>query len=132
MDMTLYTSKHEAIKQTLAEIKSLSASAQQKAEEISKSMGKLSVVVQMHLASEDKYLYPELLKSSLPSTRKTTESYMTEMKQIECSFKTFVSDYRTAEAIRKNPDDFLSAFTQIDNALRLRMGREENELYLLA
>lgn len=132
MDMTLYTSKHEAIKQTLSEIRTLSSSVSDNAEKIAGAVGRLSAIVQMHLASEDKFLYPDLLSKTSGVERKIAEKYMEEMKGIEKSFSAFASKYRTTSAVKDESAQFLAEMSNIENALTKRMDREEKELYPLA
>ena len=132
MDMTIYTSKHDAIKEILSEIKPLEEAGAQNSEEIAMKIGKLSVIIQMHLAGEDKYLYPYLLKSSEPKTRAITSAYMTEMKQIEDGFLRFLAKFKTADSIRSDFCSFQKDFLKINASIRQRMEREEHELYPLA
>lgn len=132
MDMTIYTSKHDAIKEILEEIKLFEEAGARKADEIARRIGKFSVIIQMHLAGEDKYLYPYLLKSSEPKTRAITSAYMAEMKQIEGDFLHFLAKFKTPDSIRKDFYSFQNDFLKINAAIRRRMEREERELYPLA
>ncbi len=90
--------------------------------------GKLSV----HLAMEDKSLYPRLLRHHDSDIRATTQRYMDEMGSLAGAFKDYVGHWPTPSAIQANPDTFIAETNGVFEALGKRVQQENSELYVLA
>ena len=133
MDLSLYTSKHEIIKASLNTIEKLVKDGTKKnAAAISGDLNRLSAVVKMHLSSEDKFFYPELLKSEDPKVRSIAKFYMDEMIGLAKSFTDFVTRFYIPSEIEKEEKDFEATFATVSYALRRRMESEEESLYPLS
>jgi|APDOM4702015159_1054818.scaffolds.fasta_scaffold94015_1 hypothetical protein len=90
--------------------------------------GKLSV----HLAMEDKSLYPRLLNHHEADIRTTTQRYIDEMGSLAGAFKAYVGRWPTATAIQANPDAFIAETGGVFEALGKRIVQENQELYVMA
>ena len=90
--------------------------------------GKLSV----HLAMEDKSLYPRLLNHHDSTIRDTTQRYIDEMGSLAGAFKAYVGKWPTPSAIQANPEGFIADTNGVFEALGKRIVQENQDLYVLA
>ena len=133
MQLNFYTSKHAVIEQLLSAIEGTVSSgiSEKNAGVVFTVLTRLASAVRSHLASEDTYLYPDLLKSAVPATRKTAETYRDQMTAITQRFEDFIRDFNSTNAILTQKDAFVQEFKDLASALRTRMAKEEKELYKL-
>jgi iron-sulfur cluster repair protein YtfE (RIC family) len=89
--------------------------------------GKLGV----HLAMEDKVLYPELMKASDPNIKATSEKFAMEMGGIAEAFTAYASKW-TENTVRLDPAGFINETNGIFGVLSKRVGEEESVLYPMA
>ncbi len=89
--------------------------------------GKLNV----HLAMEDKVLYPELMNSSDPRTKATAEKFASEMGNIAEAFTAYKNKW-PANSIGSDPAGFIKETNEIFGVLSKRVAAEESVLYPLA
>lgn len=90
--------------------------------------GKLSV----HLAMEDKSLYPRLLRHHDSEIRATTQRYIDEMGSLAGAFTAYIGRWPTPSAIQSDPESFITETSGVFEALGKRVDQENNELYVLA
>lgn len=90
--------------------------------------GKLSV----HLAMEDKSLYPRLLRHHDGDVRALTQRYIDEMGSLAGAFKDYVEHWPTPSAIQANPEGFIAESSGVFDAIGKRVQQENSELYELA
>ncbi|MCC6213435.1 MAG: hemerythrin domain-containing protein [Polyangiaceae bacterium] len=107
------------------------AKLQVDAQPVASDLAKLSGALQVHLAMEDKSLYPDLMKSRDPAAKKAAEDFSREMGGIAAAFGAYAKKWN-ALTIRSNAQDFVRETRSIFDALGKRIGREERELYPLA
>ena len=131
MDMELYVTKHRVIQDYLNQLTELVNGTIDKANAplIAELINKTTGVLNMHLASEDSFVYPKLLENSDPRIRSITRSYMDEMTKIADAYLAFHKKYNTPSKILADTDEFKKAFKQVRDALLTRIDREEKELY---
>ena len=131
MNMDLYITKHRIIQDYLHQLTTLingtldRTNATLSAELINKTTG----VLNMHIASEDSFVYPKLLESSDTRVRSITQRYMDEMTKIADAYLAFHKKYNTPSKILADTAEFKQTFKKVRDALLLRMEREEKELY---
>jgi hemerythrin-like domain-containing protein len=89
--------------------------------------GKLSI----HLAMEDKSLYPELLDSPHESIRETARKYVDEMGGISGLFNEYLARWPYGATIQDHPAEFIQETRSIFTILYRRIEREDNELFPL-
>lgn len=94
-------------------------------------LSKLSGKLMVHLATEDRSLYPHLLSSQDSKLKEMAQKYMDEMGGIAAAFKGYVSKWPHAMAIQKAPADFIEETKGVFDALAKRIEREDDELYTL-
>ncbi|MGP1587993.1 MAG: hemerythrin domain-containing protein [Treponemataceae bacterium] len=134
MDMELYITKHRVIQDYLKKITELANSSisRPEAQLISEMINKMTGVLNMHLASEDSYIYPALLKHPDEKVRSITQKYMEEMKGLSVAYSDFYKNYNIPSKILADTEGFRVAFKTVNDALTLRINREESELYTFA
>ncbi len=94
---------------------------------ISSLAGKLSI----HLAMEDKCLYPKLMAHSNPDVRALSKRYSEEMGTLSGDFMRFNQRWLTAELIEKDTAKFVGETTIVLAALQARIEKENSQLYKL-
>lgn len=128
-----FRKQHEGIVGLVQEIskKLDSRTVADNAQEMRLIISKLAGLVKVHLAMEDKALYPSLATSSDPTVTATAKRFMTEMGGISEAFNKYYEKW-TTQAIRDQSDAFIRETQRLFNILGQRIERENNELYPLA
>ena len=85
----------------------------------------------LHLALEDKNLYPTLVSHNDPEISTTTKKFIDEMGGLASVFMSYNDKWSTPDTIQKSPQDFISETGGVFKALADRIDRENNELYVL-
>ena len=101
------------------------------ARETSSVISKMSGILNVHLASEDKYLYPALQKNTDPAIRQTAVRFSNEMGSLSTVYASYRNRFMLTSQIEADPDGFLQETTKILAALIARFQKEDNELYPL-
>lgn len=94
---------------------------------LSQLLGKLTV----HLAMEDKSLYPHLLEHQDENIKSLSAHYVDEMGNISMSVQEYKTRWPSKTAIERNPSEFIAETKGILTALEQRIKKENNELYKL-
>lgn len=95
--------------------------------QLSKLAGKLSV----HLAMEDKSLYPLFLNHKNEMIKETVSRFMQEMGGIKDAFMEYNRKWTMAVSIQNDPEAFIRETKGIFAALAKRIDKEDKELYTL-
>ena len=131
MDTELYVNKHVIMRGFLKDISDIAEATIDRAAamRISELINKLTGVLNMHLASEDSFVYPKLLEHPDNTIRTITRAYMDEMRSIAAAYTEFHTKYKTPSKLLADVEGVKASFKTIRDALILRMDREEKELY---
>jgi iron-sulfur cluster repair protein YtfE (RIC family) len=100
--------------------------------QISKSINELSGRLKIHLSHEDKYLYPKFKKSEHIDLKNKAESYIKEMGDLNEVFNCYKNRFNTKTKILKEPKTFIDESELIFFAIKKRISKEDDDLYLLA
>lgn len=103
----------------------------QDAQAISANLSKLSGTIGVHLAMEDKSLYPAMMGSANAEVKKAADKFSKEMGNIGAVFGAYTKKWN-AGTIKSDPNAFITETKQIISVLGDRIKREEAELYPLA
>lgn len=87
--------------------------------------GKLSI----HMNSEDKYLYPELMKSKDEDLQRIAKTYSEEMGDLHAEFNNYKNNFNTQTKILNDMDGFLKESKKIMGLLENRISKEDTHLY---
>ena len=101
------------------------------AKEISSNMNMMAGKLKMHLMSEDKFLYPNLMKSNRVEVRNIAQTFNNEMGNVSDMFTDFVQKHNTATKILQNKESFLMESKKIFKIIKDRISKEDCELYPL-
>jgi hypothetical protein len=102
----------------------LKRSAEQTRSLLSKIAGKLTI----HLAMEDRALYPRLTSHDNQELRQLAEIFESEMGGFDAAFKSYLQRWPTPEAIQANSVRFVSDTQEMFAALRERISREDVQI----
>lgn len=89
--------------------------------------GKLKI----HLNSEDKFLYPNLIDGEDIELKNMANDYINEMGNIADTFTIYKNEFNTKSKINEKIDTFISRTKPILSEIKNRILKEENELYKL-
>ncbi|MCR5607359.1 MAG: hemerythrin domain-containing protein [Treponema sp.] len=131
MNLDLFLDKHKVILSLVKDIQKniTSAITENSADIIASDINKLSSVLMMHLASEDKNLYPEALSSDSEELRRTAKEYIDEMGNLMKVFDDFHKNFNTKSKILDNVNDFTLQAQKVTLAIEKRITKEESGLY---
>jgi iron-sulfur cluster repair protein YtfE (RIC family) len=110
----------------LLDVSKLKQDASQARAMLNSLAGKLNV----HLAMEDKSLYPDLLAGNDPTIKAKAKKFVTEMGGIKETFKSYMGRYPSPEAIAKAPAEFIKETSEILGVLAKRISAEDTDLYV--
>lgn len=108
------------------------AGVQEHAEAIVGQLVTMSSVIKLHLAAEDRVLYPALIGAADQQVAETGKRFQQEMGDLAQAYGVFVASWNLASKIRHNPEGFRSDANNVFKALHTRVQRENKELYPLA
>jgi hypothetical protein len=94
-------------------------------------LSKLDGMVSLHLAMEDKTLYPRLAEHPDPAARSTGKRYKEEIGTIGVVFNGYIGSWRTTMQMLADPARFTAESKAVFNALSKRIHHEHTELYPL-
>lgn len=131
MDLATLERQHKEIEEIVSDIKQKvnNNNIDQDAAHIAKQISMLAGKLRIHLATEDKNMYPYLLKSSNANVQKIAKEYADEMGHISQAFMNYKDKFNTRTKITKSPEEFKSETKEIFKVLEERMTKEDTHLY---
>ncbi len=94
-------------------------------------LSKLTGLLQVHASSEDKFLYPGLLKATDTKVKTITKRFLDEMGGIDKAINEHNTKW-TIQIIKEKPNEFIKETKQLLATLGVRINKENAELYPLA
>jgi hemerythrin-like domain-containing protein len=98
---------------------------------IRRLLSALAAKLTMHLAMEDKVLYPQMLQHPKHEIQKLARAYSKEMGGITDAFTAYLARWPSPETIQHAAAEFVRETNAIFKALRKRIEKEDSELYPL-
>lgn len=89
----------------------------------------MSSVIKLHLAVEDRVLYPALQASNNAALARMSKLYQGEMHGIARAYLEFAGKWNTATQVQQEPEQFRSEANIVLKILFDRMKREDTEFY---
>lgn len=130
MDIERFKQQHRDILAGINTLRTLThAGVNENAEEIATGLVSLSRLVTLHLAIEDRILYPMLQNSQNGALAKMGKKYQGDMTHIANPFIAFARDWSTATALQKDPDGFRTQANTVLKRVYERMRKEGTEFY---
>jgi hypothetical protein len=126
-----YLEQHESIKSELRILKDLAdkENLDTYGDKLALHVNTLAGKIRIHLVSEDKYLYPDLIEKGDPRLKKMATDYKNEMGDLADKFIVFKDRYNTKNKILKGESSIRADLKNIADQIEKRIRREENELY---
>lgn len=130
MDIDRFKHQHVEILDGIAKLRSFShAGVKEHAHEIAHAIVALSTVVKLHLAIEDRILYPALQSGSNPQLSEMGKAYQEGMKGIASGYIAFSRQWSSAATIAAKAEQFRSEANTVLKTLFSRMQKENSEFY---
>lgn len=129
----MYRKQHREILEVGAKLGTLLNEAALKADAAParQALSQLAGKVKVHLAMEDKSLYPQLAASKKPQTASTATKFKQSMGGLVDVFLAFDKKYALPKDIATHSGDFIKEAKVVMGALGDRIKKEESELYEL-
>lgn len=99
------------------------------ADELRKDLVRLAGALKVHLALEDRSMYPRLLEHEDSAVRSTAREYQRTMGDLAPAFDAYYQKWMRRNAIEDSRADFASDTAQIAKALGSRIKLENENLY---
>jgi iron-sulfur cluster repair protein YtfE (RIC family) len=130
----LYRQQHAVIVELIRKLEeSLDVSKlQENTMQVWHLLAELSGQIVVHLAGEDRWLYPELRNCGDSQAETVARVFSEEMGHIAGAFKAYTERWLMPSAISNEPQAFIEQTREIARTLHHRMRREHVELYSLA
>jgi hemerythrin-like domain-containing protein len=101
-------------------------------EAILKQLFAMNSAIKLHLAAEDRMLYPALAGAADPLVAETGKQFQSEMGALAATYAAFAARWNLSAKISADPQGFRDDANTIFKALHQRVQRENRELYPLA
>lgn len=98
---------------------------------ITKCINVLSGKLKVHLESEDKFLYPHLLKNDNINIKKLAKKYIDDMGDISDNFQKYKDKFNTESKLKNSISEFVVETNNIFKLLKDRLNKENEKLYPL-
>ncbi len=134
MDISSFKKQHVELLEIVTTISGYISSntVAENSKEISQELSRLGVKIGMHLAMEDKALYPRMVAAADATIADTAKKFQEEMGGLGGAFATYKAKWATASAIEADAGTFTTETKGIAQALGDRIKREEAQLYPMA
>ena len=130
MDIAPYHQQHLNIMSGIKQLRELfKLGVRESAEEIFDVLVHVSAQVTIHLAAEDSYVYPELMRSSNRKVAETAKIFQDEMGEIAKIYLAFTGKWSSALEIGLKSDEFSNEANVVFQALYTRIQQENEILY---
>lgn len=130
MDIDRFKHQHVEILDGIATLRKFShAGVKEHAHEIAQAIVALSTVVKLHLAIEDRILYPALQNGSNPQLSQMGKAYQDDMKGIASGYIAFSRQWSSPSAIAAQAEQFRTEANTVLKTLFSRMQKENSEFY---
>jgi len=130
MDIERFKRQHVDILQRIDALRMLvHGGIQANAQAIARGVNDLGTVVKLHLAIEDRILYPAVRQGPDAEVAAMAETYQEEMKGIASAYIRFTSKWSDSELVAAEPESFRAAANSVLKDVYQRMQRENREFY---
>lgn len=133
MNIDAFKQQHVELLRAITTLRELvQQGVQEHAETILQLVVSISATIKLHLAAEDRMLYPALGRASDPVITQTGQRFQQEMGGLASAYGAFARQWNLAGKIAGDPQGFRGDANTVFKALHQRVQRENRELYPLA
>ncbi|MDF3822987.1 hemerythrin domain-containing protein [Leptospira sp. 96542] len=130
MNLDKYKHQHVSILDSIQHLRELAhAGIQEHADEIARGIVSMSSIIKLHLAVEDRALYPALQNSGDAELARMGQRYQHEMGTIAQEYDTFSRRWNQAWALRQDPEAFRRDANHVLRMVYERMQKENRDFY---
>lgn len=130
MDIERFKQQHRDILSGINTLRTLTKSGvAENAGKIADGIASLSREITLHLAIEDRILYPMLQNSNNAALARMGEKYQSEMSGIATPFIAFTRQWSTPAALKNDPEGFRVQANIVLKRVYDRMRQEDTEFY---
>ncbi|MGV8894377.1 MAG: hemerythrin domain-containing protein [Burkholderiaceae bacterium] len=130
MNIDKFKQQHIEILSSVASLRQCAKGGiSENAEEISKLIISMSSVIKLHLAVEDKILYPALQSGNNAALANMGKKFQDEMKSIASAYMDFALRWNNASRVSQAPEGFRSDANKVLKILYERMQKENTAFY---
>lgn len=130
MNIDRFKHEHVAILSAIDQLRTLARSGvAPQSQAIAEQIVAMSGLIKLHLAVEQRFLYPAVQACGVAKVARLGHQYETEMQGIAGDYLAFAGRWNTAARLAQEPDAFRSEANTVLHALYQRMRREDTELY---
>lgn len=130
MDIDRFKRQHVEILDRIDTLRQLSkAGIEANASAIARHVHDLGTVVKLHLAIEDRILYPAVRRADDTEVASMAEDYQEEMKGIANRYIRFTTQWSDPARVASNPEGFRGDANTVLKSVYQRMQRENREFY---
>jgi len=130
MKLQRFEHDHHAILDGIHQLRRLiAAGIEHNAAPITQLLMKMSAEIKLHLAVEDRVVYPAFANSGRPELAAMGRFYQNEMGDLSGKYTEFATHWNLPARIVAEPARFRDEANAVFKALFLRTKREESELY---
>ena len=130
MNIDKFKQQHLAILAAIDDLRQLArGGVAAQAQAIAGKIVAMSGLIKLHLAVEQRYLYPAAQASGVATVARMGRAYENEMHGIAGAYLEFAGRWNTPVRLEAEPDAFRSEANSVLHALYQRMRREDSELY---
>lgn len=123
--------QHKDFYDSLKKMRLLLTNSEANSKELALIINLLAGKLNIHLQSEDKFLYPKLLNNQDPKLKKIAKDFIDEMGNLSDVYSNFKVKYNTQNKILDNLNAFNKDCTNVINAIENRLEKEDTKLYVL-
>lgn len=133
MNINGFKEEHAAVLSAVAELRSLVKNGiSENSDAIAKVIVTMSSGIKLHLAAEDRFLYPTLARSTDPEVALVATNFQQEMGHIAKAYMEFAGKWNIGARVAADPEGFRAEANGIFKALHERIQKENQQLYPLA
>jgi hemerythrin-like domain-containing protein len=130
MNLDKYKHQHVSILGGIQRLRELTHDGIQKhAEDIARGIVSMSSIIKLHLAVEDRALYPALQKSSNTDLAHMGQRYQNEMGTIAQEYEKFSRRWNQPESLQQDPEAFRRDANHVLRMVYERVQKENRDFY---
>lgn len=132
MNIDRFKHEHRDILDQIAALRQLThAGVEHNAAAIARGIVAMSSTIKLHLAVEDRLLYPALQGAADPELARLGEQFQREMGAIAAAYMEFARHWNTPERVRADAEGFRADANTVLRQVYERMQRENRDFYPL-
>lgn len=130
MNIEKFKHQHVDILTCIADLRRLVREGiQQNCEEIAGTIISMSSTIKLHLAVEDRLLYPVLQSANNPALARMGQRFQDEMTGIALAYLDFSKRWNMASTVAQHAEEFRADANGVLKTLYERMRKEDTEFY---